>query len=65
MEYTSPKAIWNLLFGVDQPSFEPNKGTDTCHVTYPKAALFFSFSLIAFFFSIFCSFVVLSKLQII
>lgn len=53
MQYTSPKAIWNLLFGVDQPSFEPNKGTDTCPVKYPKAALCFSFSLIAFFFSIF------------
>ncbi|XP_059440176.1 protein SUPPRESSOR OF QUENCHING 1, chloroplastic isoform X2 [Corylus avellana] len=26
MQYTSPKAIWNLLFGVDQPSFELNKG---------------------------------------
>ncbi|KAE8010352.1 hypothetical protein FH972_006727 [Carpinus fangiana] len=26
MQYTSPKAIWNMLFGVDQPSFERNKG---------------------------------------
>lgn len=24
MQYTSPKAIWNLLFGVNQPSFQNN-----------------------------------------
>ncbi|KAF3453177.1 hypothetical protein FNV43_RR03614 [Rhamnella rubrinervis] len=26
MQYASPKAIWNLLFGVNQPSFEQNEG---------------------------------------
>ncbi|KAB1227389.1 NHL repeat-containing protein 2 [Morella rubra] len=26
MQYASPKAIWNLLFGVKQPSLEPNAG---------------------------------------
>ncbi|XP_023894808.2 protein SUPPRESSOR OF QUENCHING 1, chloroplastic isoform X2 [Quercus suber] len=26
MQYSSPKAIWNLLFGVKRPSFESNEG---------------------------------------
>lgn len=26
MQYASPKAIWNVLFGVNRPLFEPNDG---------------------------------------
>lgn len=26
MQYASPKAIWNLLFGAGSPSFGPKKG---------------------------------------
>lgn len=26
MQYASPKAIWNVLFGVNRPSFEQTEG---------------------------------------
>jgi len=26
MQYASPKALWNLIFGMNSPSFEPNEG---------------------------------------
>ena len=63
MQYSSPKAIWNLLFGVKRPSFESNEGTDAFHVTilvFSCAAFFFPLSLIAILFllsvalSLFC-----------
>lgn len=31
MQYASPKAIWNMLLGVNQQSFKSDKGTDRCH----------------------------------
>jgi hypothetical protein len=46
MQYSSPQAIWNLLFGVKQPSFKQNEGTDVFHIiilVFSCSAFFFVF----------------------
>lgn len=66
MQYASTKAIWNLLFGVNQPSFEQNKGNKTINLgismIFSSATclflllLFFFYSFFASFFSYSCRF---------
>ena len=59
MQYASPKAIWNLLFGVNRPTFGKNEGNDIFHqiVSYGHFYLLFLcaflFSLLYFFFYLF------------
>lgn len=50
MQYASPKAIWNLLFGVNRPTFGKNEGNDIFHqiVSYVHSLSFFSFVLFYF-----------------
>ena len=50
MQYASPKAIWNLLFGVSRPTFEKNEGNDIFHQIVSYVRFLSSFPLYIFTF---------------